>query len=106
MVALIIPLLQLIQDNGTPTVTTTNVVYVLISHGKNAIGAWGMNGGSARITTGTPAMGTNETENTDFTSDAIYTDSSMLDHSEAGVNYFDDVVLWKKGTQLQYGKQN
>lgn len=100
-----------VNDNNPGGVTPRTVfaAYVLVSHGKNGIGAYNRNG--ARVTDGVAAATAHELENANLTGggadnfDDVFRDDRLLDFDGA-VEFFDDLVRWKIGAQIQYEKEN
>lgn len=95
-----------VRDNTSASDRTTVAAYVLISHGKNGVGAWRRNGAS-RIPR-TASTSTQEKENAQVdtsgaveTADIIYRDDFIKDWSGiATADYFDDFVRWKTEAQI------
>ncbi len=101
-----------IRDNtGTWMASDPYVAYVLISHGKNGVGAWNKSG--TRIT-GAASNTTSEKANANLSSagaalasnstslTTTYYDMKVNDGSGAGANYYDDIIRWKTAPQLDY----
>ena len=91
---------------------TGSAAYVVISHGKNGIGAWHRNGGTARIPS-TATTSVAEMENAHVsTAGALATggdtpndsfrDDVIKDWTGVGASYFDDLVRWKTAAQIAY----
>ncbi|MBI4969794.1 MAG: hypothetical protein HZC25_16875 [Rhodospirillales bacterium] len=75
-------------NNGNPSGSseTTDIAYVLISHGPNGDGAYTKNGGSQRAVSTSPKA---ERENTDG-------DDDYIKHGyDGGTTYFDDLVAYE-----------
>jgi len=87
-------------SQGTVEGVDVMAIYVLISHGRNGIGAWSQDGGS-RIDFGSPSN--MEIENAHVGGSAF--DNEFIDDHIRGkktdANYFDDYVVWKIKGQLQ-----
>ena len=98
-----------VQDNNVPTQRTANAAYVIISHGKNGVGAWRRNGGATRIPS-VATTSTHEIENAAVNTagvttgaDTIFRDDFIKDWDGiAAASYFDDIVRWKVPAQISY----
>lgn len=105
--------------NGTINVSntaggsfTTEAVYIIISYGKDGIGAWRRAGGTARIEAQTKTSDF-ELENAHINTSGAHTawDDEFYDDvindgdvTAAGklTKYFDDIVKWKTADQVDY----
>lgn len=83
-------------DDNQGNTNASNAVYVLISHGKNGLGAYNRNGSA-----NSAAATVSEQENGDA-DDKVFRDDYILDHENAGVNFFDDIVRWKTRELIDY----
>jgi len=110
-----------LKDNATPTPNNRmltdinggeaiNAIYVLISHGKNGFGAYSRTG--TRITTGAATANAEELDNASLDAtaanayDVNFRDDRIIDIDGLTLSYFDDIVRWKLGSQIQYEKEN
>lgn len=99
--------------NNSVVDLATDAVYVVISAGKNGIGAWRRNGGSKRIAR-SDLTSLHERENSQVGTDGrfesvdeIYrddflNDGNIVDGGGVYLNYFDDLVKWKTKDQVDY----
>jgi hypothetical protein len=88
------PLLT-VQDNNTPNTRTVTAAYVVVSYGKNGLGAFNRNG-----VANTVATAASEIEND--TADTTFRDDFIRDWDGVGATYFDDMVRWKIPAQISY----
>ena len=83
-------------DTGPSAVTGGNlayIAYILVSHGKNALGVYQL-GGAGRTTT----VGANAAELENTTDDLNFAEAPF--NTVSGPNYFDDIVLWRTQQHL------
>jgi hypothetical protein len=95
--------IQIKNASGTPT--SSNAIYVLLSHGRNGHGAYPHNGGSSRITSGA-IVSTNEVTNAllstagvNGVTTGIYI-QQPLSFSNSATTYFDDIIHYRTKDQL------
>ncbi len=81
-----------LQNVNTPSVSTGGTIayiaYILVSHGKNGLGAYKLGTATRTATTGASAAEImNATDDMDF--------ADLPINLNAGANYFDDIVFWR-----------
>jgi prepilin-type N-terminal cleavage/methylation domain-containing protein len=87
-----------VNDRNGVTVTplATNVVAVVVSHGRNGFGAYGVGGTRNSL----PAAGTDELDNTNGTADTVYFRREITTSDAATGGAFDDQVLFLAASDL------
>ena len=102
-------LVEILDSSGNTI--SSQATYVLVSHGKNGVGAYRRDGGAVKVpsdsSTTTAELsnarvdtaGANTPGDNKFR-DAIFDDTQ--DGITANVNYFDDIVRWKTKDKIDY----
>lgn len=105
------------QDTGNTSIRTTDAAYVLISHGKNGVGAWPKNVTGSRV--GYNTVTGAESENADIQSNGTSNGTVITNATDCDTpnsvdvcfcdgpmnigntnSYFDDLVRWKTANQI------
>jgi len=84
------------RNGATVTPLATNVVAVVVSHGRNGFGAYSLGGTRNTL----PAAGTDELDNTNGTADTVYFRRELTTSDAATGGAFDDQVLFLTAADL------
>jgi prepilin-type N-terminal cleavage/methylation domain-containing protein len=96
-------------SNNLGGTLTAEAVYVVISHGKNGVGAWRRYGANERV--GNTGISAHEDENAHVDLDGFPTGwndqfrDDVINDGDIEANYFDDLVKWKTKEQIDYGSR-
>jgi len=84
------------RNGATVTPLATNVAAVIVSHGRNGFGAYGVGGTRNTL----PVAGTDELDNTNGTADTVYFRREITTSDAATGGAFDDQVLFLTAADL------
>ena len=84
------------RSGATTTAIASNVVAVVVSHGRNGLGAYAIGGTRNTL----PAAGTDERENTDGTANTVYFKREATTNDAATGGPFDDQLMFLTASDL------